>query len=173
MKKIHLSLLLVFTGSILVPALSAEVRKKSLFHIKRSKNKNQVHYAIKYDSAECKPAGAQPVYAYWLDLEIGPNVINPIGTFEKMAYGIQSQKMNGDVLDLRLKALPEKAMKVKFEKSGTTCSVNAYTNISGVEGQMKEVYVFAVEGIIKPTVKYVDIFGKAGSKYVKERINKD
>lgn len=173
MKKTVITTLIVFCGGILAPALSAEVKKKSLFHIKRNKNRNQVHYGIKYDAAQCKPAGDEPVYAYWLDLEVGPNVVNPIGSFEKIAYGIKSQKMNGEALDLRLKALPEKALKVKFEKSGSACNVNAYTQISGNDAQMKEIYVFAEEGIIKPTVKYVDIFGKAGSKFIKERINKD
>ena len=159
----------LFVGSVF---LAAEVQKKSLFHIKRNKNRNQVHYAISYNSAECTPAKKEPVYGYWLDLEIGPNVVNPIGTFESMAYGIKSQSYTNGTLDLRLKALPEQLIQVKFNKLADSCKVDAFTSISGNEGVLKEIYVFAEEGMITPTVKYVDIIGTRAGSSIKQRILK-
>src|SRR5688572_3509680 len=93
--------------------LFAEARA-NLFHIKRNKNKNEVHYALRYDEKTCKPVEDEPLYGYWLMLEKGPNVYEPIGRLERMAYGISSQEMKGADLIVQLKAFPDRPIRVTF-----------------------------------------------------------
>ena len=151
-------------------ALAAESRA-NLFHIKRNKNRNEVHYAVRYDEKTCKPVEGDAVYGYWLNLEIGPNNYEPIGRFERMAYGIDSQELKGDDLMVQLKAFPDRVIRVNFANSGG-CKITAHVAINAQESRLKHIYVFAEEGLIKPTVKYVDIIGVKGSTPVTERINR-
>ena len=151
-------------------ALGAEARA-NLFHIKRNKNKNEVHYAVRYDEKTCKPVEGDAVYGYWLNLEIGPNNYEPIGRFERIAYGISSQELKGDDLMVQLKAFPDRVIRVNFSTAGG-CKVTPHVAINGQESKLKHIYVFAEEGLIKPTVKYVDIIGVKGSAPVTERINR-
>lgn len=151
-------------------ALAAEARA-NLFHIKRNKNKNEVHYAVRYDEKTCKPVESDAVYGYWLNLEIGPNAYEPIGRFERIAYGISSQELQGDDLMVKLKAFPDRIIRVNFANAGG-CKVTSHVAINGQEARLKHIYVFAEEGLIKPTVKYVDIIGNKGGAPVTERINR-
>lgn len=69
------------TAALLTLAVAGSVYGESranLFHIKRNKNRNEVHYAVRYDEAACKPMGDEALYGYWLMLEKGPNVFEPM-----------------------------------------------------------------------------------------------
>lgn len=151
-------------------AIVAEARA-NLFHIKRNKNRNEVHYAVRYDEKTCKPVEGDPVYGYWLNLEIGPNAYEPIGRWERLAYGIESQAVKGNDMVVQLKAFPDRAIKLIFNAAGG-CKITPFLLINGIESQLKFIYVFAEEGLIKPTVKYVDITGVKGGAAVSERINR-
>jgi len=150
--------------------LFAESRS-NLFHIKRNKNRNEVHYAIRYDEMACKPVDSEPLYGYWLMLEKGPSVYEPIGRLERMAYGIQSQEIRGNDLLVQLKAFPDRVIRITFEAAGG-CKITPFLPINGQEAVLKFISVFAEEGLIKPTVKHVDISGVKGGMAVTERINK-
>ena len=41
---------------------------QSVFHVSKSQNRNQVHYALRLDQ-QCRPVGKAPVYGYWKKLE--------------------------------------------------------------------------------------------------------
>lgn len=151
-------------------AVYAEARS-NLFHIKRNKNRNEVHYGIRYDEKTCRPVDNEPLYGYWLMLEKGPNVLEPIGRLEKMAYGIQSQELRGDDLIVQLKAFPDRAIRVTFNAAGG-CRITPFLPINGQEAVLKFISVFAEEGLIKPSVKHVDISGVQGGAAVSERIQK-
>ncbi|GAB4424784.1 MAG: hypothetical protein OHK0011_05630 [Turneriella sp.] len=150
--------------------LFAESRS-NLFHIKRNKNRNEVHYAVRYDEKTCKPVENEPLYGYWAMLEKGSNVFEPIGRLERMAYGIQSQEIRGNDLIVQLKAFPDRAIRIAFNAAGG-CKITPFLPINGEEAILKFISVFAEEGLIKPTVKYVDISGIKGGSAVSERINK-
>ena len=152
-------------------ALFAESRA-NLFHIKRNKNRNEVHYAVRYDDKNCKPVENEPLYGYWLMLEKGPNVFEPIGRLEGMAYGIKSQHLSGNDLLVKLKAFPDREIKIVFSAAGGGCKITPYIMINGQESVLKNISVFAEEGFIKPTVKHVDISGTKGGAPVTERINR-
>jgi hypothetical protein len=162
--KLFSMILLAVCGS----TLYAEARQ-NLFHIKRNKNRNEVHYAVRYDEKTCKPVDSEPLYGYWLMLEKGPNVYEPIGRIERMAYGISSQSIKGNDLVVQLKAFPDRPIRVTFNQGGG-CSITANVLISGSEAHLKQISVFAEEGFIKPTVKYVDISGTRSGAPVSEHI---
>lgn len=166
MKKILPLLLVTLAGA----SVYAEART-NLFHIKRNKNRNEVHYAIRYDEKNCKPAESDALYGYWLMLEQGPNVFEPIGRLERMAYGIQSQEVKGNDLLVQLKAFPDRVIRITFNAAGG-CKITPMLPINGQEAVLKFISVFAEEGFIKPTVKHVDISGTKGGAPVTERINR-
>lgn len=165
LRKILPGLALIYAGGIYAES------RTNLFHIKRNKNRNEVHYAVRYDEKTCKPVDGEAVYGYWLDLEIGPNAYAPIGRWEKIAYGIGSQETKGDDMIVLLKAFPDRPIRLAFSPAGG-CKITPHVVINGQESQLKHIYVFAEEGLIKPTVKYVDIIGVKGSAPVTERINR-
>ena len=163
----NLTILLLLASAS--PAFAAA--RANLFHIKRNKNSNEVHYAVRYDEKTCKPVDAESLFGYWLMLEKGPGVTEPIGRLERMAYGIQSQEIQGDYLVVQLKAFPDRPIRIKFLQKGG-CKIMPMMAINGIESALKVISVFAEEGLIKPTVKYIDISGFKGGAPVTERINR-
>ena len=65
--------------------------KQDLFIVTRNTNRNEVHYAIEMDAETGLPVGNAPISVYWLMLEKGDNVTEPITIFEQVAFGIASQ----------------------------------------------------------------------------------
>ena len=168
MKKI---LLIIFVLSTSAPAWAA---KSWIFNITRNKNRNVVQYAIKYDAKNCTPTGKEPVYVYWRDLEVSPKATSSIGYFEKRAYGIKSQRLQGGKVFVKLKALEGKTIEVTFDNSSGACKIKSYTQINGKRNIFKRVYVFAKEGLMIPTVMYIDVIGRsAKGKAIKQRIKPD
>ncbi len=165
MKSLAVLLLLVSASTVFAEA------RANLFHIKRNKNSNEVHYAVRYDEKSCKPIDSESLFGYWLMLEKGPGVTEPIGRLERIAYGIQSQEIKGDELVVQLKAFPDRPIRIAFMQKGG-CKIVPMLTINGIEAVLKVISVFAEEGLIKPTVKYIDISGLKGGAPVSERINR-
>ena len=150
-------------------SLSAKAETLALFHFERSKNINQVHYELRINP-DCSPLAKDPVHGYWKDLVEGPNVTSEIGVFESMAYGISDQKVEGEWVHFKMKALETKKFKAHIYKNGK-CIAEAWTDIAGKPSILKKAYIFAVEGLVKPTVKYIDLFGVgADGKPTQERM---
>ena len=171
-KRIFFSLIAVFIFFVagLTTGLASS---KYIFHIKRNKNKNIVQYSIRYDKDSCTPTGQKPIYVYWRNLEVSPTDTESIHFWEQPAYGIKSQKVIGNKVEIHLKALPTKKIVTDFVKSKGKCSINSTVQINGSQGIIKEIYVFAKEGLVLPTVVYIDIIGwDLKQKTIKERIFK-
>ena len=111
---------------------------------------------------------------FWRDIEIGPEEINKIKWYEKPAYGIDSQALIDEELQVRLEPLPERLITVQFEASPAGCKLTPYIAINGGRSRLDEIYVFAREGLLWPTVQWVEIRGTdLQGQAVKERIHKD
>jgi len=148
----------MFAFFFLVSLTSQAADPIQLFNIQRSKNKNEVRYELLIND-DCTAKAKDPVHGYWQDLEQGPNVRSEIGTFEYIAYGISDQKIDGEWIHFKMKAIENKNFKAKLYKKEGKCIAEAWATFKGQEGILKKVYIFAVEGMIKPTVKYIDLFG--------------
>jgi hypothetical protein len=135
---------LLAAPAVALPSSSVE----SVFHIGKSENRNQVHYAVHVDDA-CRPVGAQPVFAYWRELERGPNAISPLLERERPAYGIaqtrqtrpDQQDTTGGRVEVRLRAIPKRPLVIELFKAGTTCGARALVSIHKQPAVLTSVYV--------------------------------
>ncbi|GAB4430169.1 MAG: hypothetical protein OHK0011_12770 [Turneriella sp.] len=148
--------------------MSAQNRQ-DIFFVRRNTNRNEVHFAI--ETSGGKPAGHQPVYGYWQMHEKGPGVTEPITVFEQMAFGIRSQKVDGEIVRLTLTALPDR--EIHLEPDTTTPEKYlAHMQIAGQQARLISFYAHAEPGFLMPKVKYIEIIGTVDGNEVRERINK-
>ena len=163
------------TESIAMPAAAPAQRAdtRSVFFIERNKNRNEVHYGIHVDE-ECAPKGEEPLYNYWLRLEDGPDVKEPVKIFQQPAYGFKSQQVEGNRIAVVLRALPDRPLTVETRRDGATCAAVASIEIGGARRRFEKAFVYAEEGWLLPDVKYIDLFGTddAGEP-VTERLEMD
>lgn len=154
------------------PGLHAEDKTidKPIFYIERNKNRNLVQYAVRMLPQSCEAASDEPVYGYWRDLEEGPNVTSPLLWYETPAYGFKSQEVRGNVVEVRLRALPERPITVALSKNDLRCSAQATIEINGQPAMLEKIYVFAEEGWVKPTVKWIEVRGSLSGEAVIEHI---
>ncbi|HYB99974.1 MAG TPA: DUF4833 domain-containing protein [Candidatus Limnocylindrales bacterium] len=138
-------------------------RPESVFHIDRNKNRNQVHYGITVDD-KCRPVGEEPLYNYWLRIDSGPPTTKPLKFFQQMAYGFQSQTVASDGrVEARMRAFPERLLTVRAAAAGKGkgCKAEAFLTIDGKDAYLDKVFVFAEEGILLPSVRYVELYGRS------------
>jgi hypothetical protein len=134
---------------------------ESVFHIDRNKNRNQVHYGVHLDD-RCRPVGAEPVYNYWLRREENPPVVQPLKYFQQAAYGFQKQNIEADGrIEVRLRALPDRQLVIRIASVGGGCKAETFMTIDGKQAYLDKVFVFAEEGILLPTVRYIELFGRS------------
>ena len=69
------NILLVLSCALAFPAAADELpvhELDSVIFLTKNTNKNQVHYGVHVDEY-CRPLEDEPVYAYWRNLEEGPD----------------------------------------------------------------------------------------------------
>ncbi|MBS0618932.1 MAG: DUF4833 domain-containing protein [Spirochaetes bacterium] len=142
----------------------------NLFFVRRNTNRNEVHYALRYDQTTGEPLAHEPVHVFWRMFEIGEAATEPITIFEQMAFGIESQKYDGAAILLRLKALPER--EIHITRSVDSRDYTPKIMLHGHEAELQWFYVFAEPGFLMPKVKYVEIHSLQGGEPVVERIMK-
>jgi hypothetical protein len=118
---------------------------QSIFHIAKSENRNQVHYAVKVDAA-CKPMGDRPVYGYWRELERGPTVTSPLLDHEQRAYGVNEprsirQLASSAEISMTLRAFPERPLIVQVFRSGSRCVARTVTMMQGQSALLQSIYI--------------------------------
>jgi hypothetical protein len=112
---------------------------RSVTFVAKSTNKNQLHYAIALDD-RCMPNGAAPVYNYWLMREHG-DAIEPVSDREQRAFGISSQTVSGNTVEVRLRGLPDRPVKFETSQAGGACTARAIAPIDGEMSRVDNVYV--------------------------------
>jgi len=137
----------------------------SIFHIEKSENKNQVHYAVRVDG-RCRPLRDAPVYGYWRDLEKGPRVVAPLLRREQSAYGIARQHVKpgaegGGEVQLRLRAFPDRPMLIQVFGEPGQCRARAITLIRKQAAVLRSIYVeiaflFSVEHVVVRGTRVAD-----------------
>lgn len=158
----------------LCPLLAAAATPDSVFHIARNKNRNQVHYGVRVDAA-CRPIGEEPVYNYWLRLERDPPEREELSFFQQTAYGFQKQNVENDGrIEVRLRAVPDRQLVVRVTPLGRGCKAETFMTIDGQNAYLDKVFVFADEGILLPTVRYIELYGRSNDGHaVYEKIQVD
>jgi hypothetical protein len=143
----------------------------TLFVIGKSDDRNEVQYGIHLDK-ECVPIGSEPVYAYWRQLERGPNITEDLNMLDRTVYGIKEQKVlkrspeESKVL-MTLKATPERAVAVFTRRRDDKCVAESIAFINNAPARLERVFVH-VAGFLK--VDWIEIRGLANGKPVVERV---
>lgn len=117
----------------------------SIFHIEKSENKNQVHYAVQVDEA-CRPRTAQPVYGYWRDLEQGPKAVSELLEHEQPAYGLRAPRLvqrndSGGIIRVTLRAFPDRPLSIELFRTTTGCGARTLVTIQGQPAVLSAIYV--------------------------------
>jgi Domain of unknown function (DUF4833) len=116
-----------------------------VFHIAKSENKNQVHYAVKVDS-HCRPVGEQPVYGYWRNLENGEKDVSKLLNHELPAYGLTEPRAirvtpTGGEVHIALRGFPDRALIIQTLKTADGCRARALTSIAKQSAVLRSIYV--------------------------------
>ncbi len=117
----------------------------SVFHISKSENKNEVHYAVQIDTL-CRPFGERPVYGYWREFEEGPRTVAPLLHHELPAYGLNPPRSierseNGGRVMLSLRGFPERVLTVETYHDASGCHARALTTILKQPAVLDSIYV--------------------------------
>ncbi len=147
---------------------------QSIFHIAKSENRNQVHYAVHVDAA-CKPIGPQPIYGYWRDLERGPTATSPLLDHEQRAYGVNvprsmRQLPGGTEIKISLRGFPERPLVVQVFRSAGRCVARTYTQIQMQPALLRSIYIdlgflFSINYVIVRGARVLD------GKPIEEKVN--
>jgi Domain of unknown function (DUF4833) len=142
-------------------------RIPSALVIAKSSNRNEVHYAVAVDPT-CAPSGPQPVLPYWLMLERGPDITEPLSDREQRYLGISTQNVTPRGIELTLRAVPGRVLTIRtWSEPGGRCSSSVDMTIAGTPTRL--VGVFAQQKLFG--VAYVLLTGvTAEGATVRERI---
>lgn len=114
---------------------------QSIFHIKKSENRNQVHYGARVDEA-CRPIGSAPIYAYWRMLERGPNQSEALLSHEQPAYGIGAQQvLTRTNVRVQLRAWPDRPMRIELFRTHTGCAARALLDLQHQPAVIQSIYI--------------------------------
>ena len=167
--------------TLLLLPLSGWSKDLNLFVIQRSKNTNEVQYQLHVND-HCQIVSDKPVGAFWKLREVSPEHTEPLSDLEHMAYGVANQKVaeNGVSFDLgvleHFRALEQRRITatVSYDPHSATCTPSVQTTINGQMAALEHIYVQADKRLVRPKVRYIDVFGKSLASRptpVKERID--
>lgn len=130
-----------------------------LFYIQRSNNAHTVIYDANLVNNKTLHA-ENPVNVYWIRYDEKAHT-QKLNAIEKAwAYGVETEPClkEKDVYEVRIAALKKRTLKVKVDEFGKPM---ATMMIGGQEGKLCKVFVqLENEDALKPTVKYIELFGK-------------
>jgi hypothetical protein len=145
----------------------------SVFFIAKSQNRNQVHYGVRVDS-RCRTTSHAPVYAYWRDLEVGPQAVSRLLGIEEPVYGIgelQTVENGPDQgrVSFTLRAFPKRPLVIQtFGKPGA-CQAWALTSIGKEPALLRSIYV-AVGFLFSVDYVLLDGFRLSDGAAVREKL---
>jgi hypothetical protein len=140
----------------------------NLFVIQRSKNTNEVQYQLHVND-RCQIVSATPVSAFWRLREVSPETTAPLTDLEQMVYGVTNQQVteHGVSFDLgvldHFRPLEQRRITatVRYDPSSATCTPSVQTTINGQVAALERLYVQTNERLVRPQVRYIDIFGRS------------
>jgi hypothetical protein len=167
--------------TLLLLPLSGWSKDLNLFVIQRSKNTNEVQYQLHVND-HCQIVSDHPVDAFWQLREVSPEHTEPLSDLERMAYGVTNQQVaeHGVSFDLgvleHFRSLEQRRITatVSYDPHSATCTPSVQTTINGQVAALERIYVQADERLVRPTVRYIDVFGTSLASRptpVKERID--
>jgi hypothetical protein len=134
---------------------------RSVFHVAKSENGNQVHYALRL-SDTCQPLGKQPAFAYWRRARTKGFIEAPLEGMGRFVYGASDDQVvesgpDGTRVRFYVKALERVSIEVHVQKGPSGCTTSTTTTLSGKRIRLS--YAFVQLGGLGLRVKYVDVVG--------------
>jgi hypothetical protein len=144
---------------------------RSVFLIGKSDDRDEVHYGIHLDK-DCVPVGEQPVYAYWLQVEKGPNITEDLNLLDRSVYGVKGQSVTRRSTDeskvlMTVKAAPDRTVAIVLHKQDGKCIADPIATINSAPARLDRVFIH-IAGFLR--VDWVEIRGVANGKPVVERV---
>lgn len=132
--------------------------EKLMFYIQRSMNSNTIAYELNLDQNKQLEQDA-PIHPYWIRYEEDGNNKELSYIETKLAYGVESQKVNeqDDVFRLNLVSYP---LALELRRSKIDGKYQVFVTVNNSEMKLDRIF-FKTEGgsFFSPNIKYVDIFG--------------
>jgi hypothetical protein len=151
--------------SLLAPG-SFAATSRELFTLARSKNANVVKYAVRVD-ADGRLNAASPIEAYWLMLAENGRREELTWPERKLAYGFSISEQTSHGLALCLGACSARELQVRSVGG----AFRAELSIGGQRAFLQRIFVRTEEGLLLPSVRYVELSGLTPSaRRVSERI---
>lgn len=141
----------------------------SVFHIAKSENRNEVHFAVRLDG-ECDLASEDPVLAYWRDREVSESATSELLFLERRAYDLDDlERLGPQHARFVLRALPERPIDLEVSKRADgTCTSRAVAKVGGEPSRLRKVYAhlsgWSVDYIVIQAVRLRD------GKLIEERV---
>ncbi|MDB4986450.1 MAG: hypothetical protein JWN04_1628 [Myxococcaceae bacterium] len=134
---------------------------RSVFHVEKSENQNQVHYGVRLDAA-CHPQGNSPVFAYWRRLRNDVRVDEPLVGPGTRVYGASNEQTvqvtaQGGHVETYVRALKRLTIAVDIQKGKEGCVAVPMVTLHGERVKLLRAYLQL--GRFGITVKYVDVYG--------------
>jgi len=143
-----------------VRADEARGRSVVLFEIRKTENRNRVVFALNVDDS-CSPLGERPVFAYWRMIERGPEAREPLLMLERRVYGVARQNVvrgaSDTRVDVRLRAIDERTIRVRSRSEAGRCVAEATTTIDGAVSRVDDVLVVQSGPM---SVEFVELRGR-------------
>lgn len=154
MRFFRTSLVVLLALAVCGAAAAADATAQRLFHIERNHNANIVAYdALVLPDSSLRDK--DPVEVYWVRLAEEGQRKELKGIEKKLAYGFKVDSRQGNHLVLEMVA--DVGRTVEVDRHGEV--YRAFMIIEGRRTLLDKIYIFA-EGSFKPTVKYIELFGK-------------
>jgi len=118
---------------------------RALFAIDKSDDRNRVEYGIRLDQ-NCVPRESAPVYAYWRQVERGPEVTDDLNLTDRTVYGIKDQQISaqpggGTRVVIRLRATSSRSIGIYVRKRNGVCLADSTTFIAGAAARLRLIHV--------------------------------
>lgn len=144
---------------------------RTLFLIAKSDDRDEVHYGIHLDK-DCLPVGAEPVFAYWQQIEQGPNVVEELNALDRTVYGIDRQNvakraLDDSVVTMAINAASDRTVTIGVRRQNGACVAEPMGLISGTRAQLERIFVH-IAGFLR--VDWVEIRGSANGRVIVERV---
>ena len=134
---------------------------RSVFHVAKSENQNQVHYGLRLDAA-CRPLGKRPVFAYWSRQRASGRVDAPLEGLGQHFYGASDEQRvrtgtTGGHVQMYVKALERVTVEISVQQTASGCVAVPTTLINGERASLSRAYLKL--GRFGLSVAYVDVVG--------------
>ena len=147
--------LFLTTGFILLLQTLTQAQGIRMFHIERNKNSSIVCYDLEVDKNKSID-GKNPINAYW-EMPDKNNARNTLSAIQyKLAYGVVVDEIKEDLLLFKLKAYPERELKVVYDSEKQ--QANAFMLINGVFAIVSKLYIHATPPLYS-SVEYIILTG--------------